>query len=107
MFWDVKIEDKSNQKIRVVFNPTEETISFFGVYKPKNQQWVVFGEILHESLEITLEQIQENIFKVYEIMAKRVAQYENMAEGFKVIKEIAIDDGTIKNEESNIPPYSK
>jgi len=102
MVWKIKIEGKPNQRIDVVFNPTEESLSFIGAYKPKNKPWVVFSEAEHKSHDIDLEQLQEKIFEAYEILAKRVEQYEELAKGMALIKDIAVEEEE-KQTEDNFP----
>jgi hypothetical protein len=91
MRWRVNIEGKDNQRIIVTFDPKSETIAFIGQYKPHNQDWVDFSEIKH-SMHINLQTIQELLGKVYDEMKIRLEAYENINEGFSVIKKIEIQD---------------
>lgn len=87
MEWIVKITEQPNQRILVKFDPKKEEIIFIGQYKPHNKQWVDFSEESY-SMEIELEMIQKLLLKTYEKMKERLAAYENISEGFSVIKEI-------------------
>ena len=91
MEWKVEIEGKTNQRILVKFDPKNELIIFIGQYKPHNKEWVDFSEESY-SMDITLETIQELLFKVYQKMKERLDAYLNIAEGFKVIKLIEIKE---------------
>jgi hypothetical protein len=107
MKWDIRIENKSNQRIVVKFDPIDKQLSFVGQYKLHNREWVDFTitkqslwfslteddkynrAILAEKL-ITLETIQKQLLKTYEELKKLVEIYENIAEGMSVIKMIEI-----------------
>lgn len=97
MRWKVNIEDKEtsllldNQKIMVTFDPLNEQIIFTGQFKPKNKEWVVFSEEKY-SMNINLTQIQELLGKTYSTMKTRLDAYDNIAEGFAIIKNIAIEE---------------
>jgi hypothetical protein len=99
MKWDVKIENKPNQKIVVKFDPMSEKLIFAGQYKPHNREWVNFTETEEqlwqyeegqEKIFITFERIQELLLKTYEILKERVTAYEDIAEGMSAIKVIEI-----------------
>lgn len=87
MEWIVKITEQPNQRILVKFDPKKEELIFVGQYKPHNKQWVDFSEESY-SMEIDLETIQNLLLKTYKKMKKRLLAYENISEGFSVIKEI-------------------
>ena len=91
MEWKVQIEDKPNQRILVRFDPLTETIRFYGQYKPHNREWVNFSEETYP-MDIDLDVLQDMMSKVYNKMKERVAAYNNLAEGFTVIKEIKIEE---------------
>jgi len=87
MEWIVKITEQPNQRILVKFDPKKEEVVFIGQYKPHNKQWVDFSEESY-SMEIELGTIQNLLIKTYKKMKERLAAYENISEGFSVIKEI-------------------
>lgn len=91
MEWKVTIENKPNQRIVVRFAPKEELVYFVGQYKPKNKEWLDFSEEAH-SMKIDLEEIQKLLSKVYDKMKERLAAYDNIAEGFTIIREIGIEE---------------
>jgi hypothetical protein len=91
MEWIVKIEGKDNQRIQIKFDPKNEEIKFIGQYKPHNKEWVDFSEESYQ-MDINLETIQELLFKTYEEMKKRLIAYNDIAEGFKIIKLIEIKE---------------
>ena len=94
MEWIVKIEktpDNENevlQRIRIQFSPMTESIFFYGEARVKNNQWHVFSEETH-SMYITLNELQECMEKVVLKMRERLQEYENLAKGFTVLKEVA------------------
>ena len=92
MEWKVYIEDKPNQRILVRFDPMNEMIHFIGQYKPRNKDWYDFSEETYP-MEIDLETLQDMMTKVYNKMKERLTAYNNVAEGFTVIKEIKIEEG--------------
>jgi hypothetical protein len=105
MNWIIKIENKPNLRINVKFRPQSESIIFIGQYKiPKTNEWVDFNHKF-ESMDITIEKIQEAMLEVYDGLKKIVDAYENLLEGFKFIKVIEIrEEGQeveIKKEENN------
>ena len=87
MEWIVKIEAEKDQRIRVTFNPVMELIHFFAE-KRINNKWHIFSQDTH-GIEITLEQLQKKMGDVVTQMRTRLKEYNNVAEGFSVIKEIA------------------
>lgn len=97
MEWIIKIEknpeieDERDQRIRVLFNPQLEIIQFFGEVKIKNNQWYVFSQDTH-ALKIDLDQLQQVMEGIVILMRKRLVEYENLAQGFTVLKEIAIKE---------------
>jgi len=80
-----------NQRIVVKYDPQKDEIKFMGQYKPHNKEWTVFSEESY-STEIDLEKIQELLYRTYNKMRERVKVYENIAEGFNVIKLIQIPE---------------
>lgn len=90
MDWTIKIEGKSNQRIMVNFDPENESITFIGQYKPHNREWVNFSQEKH-SMIIDLETIQELLENVYDIMKKRLEAYEELNQGFSILKVIEIE----------------
>jgi len=96
MKWTVAIENKPNLRIKVGFLPFAESIEFIGQHKIKTGEWIDFCHEM-ESMDITVEKIQEVLLKTHDELQKRVDGYENIAEGFKFIKVIEIkefdDDG--------------
>ena len=106
MKWHIKIENKPNQRITVIFDPLTERLLFTGEYKPHNREWVLFYQnsigcwiIIHPQNApdivsgkelITAEKIEEEISKTYEELKKKVEIYENLAEGFSAIKVIEV-----------------
>jgi len=96
MRWKVDIEDNDgksidNQRIIVTFDPLNEQIVFTGQFKPHNKEWVVFSEEKY-SMNINLTEIQKLLGKTYSIMKTRLDAYDNIAEGFAIIKNIAIEE---------------
>ncbi len=103
MEWTIKIEGNEvdlvsekklpipNQRIVVKYDPQKDEIKFMGQYKPHNKEWTVFSEESY-STEIDLEKIQELLYRTYNKMRERVKVYENIAEGFNVIKLIQIPE---------------
>jgi hypothetical protein len=100
MKWIVRIEktpdveDERDQRIRFEFMPLSESILIQGEAKVKNNEWVVFSSRLHP-MEITLEQLQEQMEAVIVEMRKRLVEYENLSKGFTVLKWIALEDESI------------
>ena len=62
MEWIVKIIGEKNQRIKVVFNPLGESITFYGEARVKNNEWTVFSIFKHKMI-IELDQIQEMMTK--------------------------------------------
>lgn len=91
MEWIIKLENKPNQRIKVVFAPKNETIFFYGQYKPHNKEWVDFSEET-SSMTIDLETTISIIKKVYDLMKKRLDAYENISQGFTIIKVIEVKE---------------
>jgi hypothetical protein len=101
MEWKIAITNKPNERIVVRFDPKNQYLVFIGQYKPKNRGWIDFILINKQFLSIdtkmmeyliTAEEIQETLLSTYNILKKRVDVYNNIAEGFTVIKEIQILD---------------
>jgi hypothetical protein len=91
MQWKINIENKPNQRILVKFEPQEEQLIFIGQYKPHNKDWVDFS-VEKNSIEIDAITIQSLLDKTYRTMEKRLKAYENIAEGFNIIKAIEIKE---------------
>jgi len=91
MRWIIKIENNANQRILVRFDPKAEQVVFIGQYKPNNAIWTDFSE---ESIAMNtnLEIIQNTLTSVYDVMKKRFEAYENINQGFSVLKIIEIQD---------------
>lgn len=90
MQWIVKIENKSNQRIMIKFDPMKELLYFIGQYKIKIN-WIDFSEEEY-SMNITLEIIQDLLFKVYKKMNERLKVHEDINKSFEVIKIIEIKE---------------
>ena len=103
MEWIVTIEGKPSQRIVVRFDPLNEMIHFIGQYKPHNRKWVDFSEETHV-MDIDLETLQDMMSKVYVKMKERLTAYNNVAEGFTLIKEVKIDTGELVS--TTISDYS-
>jgi hypothetical protein len=105
MEWIVKIEGKPNQRILVRFDAMNELMKFIGQYKPHNKEWVNFSEEIKPvwdsnkivetptkdlyKLELELinvDIIQSTLLHTYEKLKKRVEAYEEIDEGFTLIK---------------------
>jgi hypothetical protein len=91
MRWIVDLENKPNQRIVVRFDPKSEMVTFTGQYKPHNKEWVDFSEESY-SMEIDLETIQDLLAKTYNKMKERLIAYNNIAEGFVLLKTIEIKE---------------
>lgn len=91
MNWIVKIIGEDKQRIKVVFDPAEEKIHFFGEVKIKGNEWVPFSVETHKMV-IELDQIQKTMAKAVKTMRKRLKEYNNLNEGFSVIKEVEFQD---------------
>lgn len=85
------VENEIQQRIRIQFSPMTESILFYGEAKVKNNLWDVFSEATHP-MEITLEQLQEQMQIVVLEMRKRLKEYENLAKGFSVLKWVAFEE---------------
>jgi hypothetical protein len=89
MVWKVAIEGKPNQRILVRFDPLTETIFFHGQFKPHNKEWFDFS-IESYPMDIDLDTLQEMMGKAYRKMRDRLVAYNNVADGFTIIKEVRI-----------------
>lgn len=95
MQWIVKIENKSNQRIMVKFDPMKELLYFIGQYKIKIN-WIDFSQEEY-SMNITLEVIQDILFKVYEKMNERLKVHEDLNKSFEIIKVIEIKEEVLNS----------
>jgi hypothetical protein len=91
MEWIVNIEGSKNQRVKIKFYPKSEEVFFIGQYKPHNKEWIDFSEETY-SMEIDLPVIQELLAKTVKTMRERLKAYENIAEGFQVIKLIEVKE---------------
>lgn len=93
MEWRVKIFKEDNQRVRVVFKPLEDTLYFFGEFKPYNKAWEIFSQVKMTTNKLDLEIIQERLEETIALLKKRCGEYDNIAEGFSVLKEVEyVDD---------------
>jgi len=92
MKWIVKIEEKDNQRIVVEFNPIKELLFFYGQYKPHNKEWMIFSEDSHNIYDVNVEIIQQKLLNTYEVMKKRLDKFDEINEGFTLIKIIEIQN---------------
>jgi len=90
MIWIVKIENKINQRIKVVFDPMSEQLTFTGQFKPHNEMWTDFSEETH-SINIDLTTISNLLFDVQQKMEERLSTYKNVEEVFSKIKIVEIN----------------
>ena len=88
--WDIKIENRPNQRIRIEYSPSIDTVYIMGEYKPKNRKWQLFSTVLHEG-HIDLDLLQEKMEIVIVEMRKRIEEYKNLDKGFSVLKIIAVE----------------
>ena len=89
MDWSVKIVGKPNMRIKVWFEPKTEYIHFSGQYKPKNNTWVEFSEVILK-MKTDLQEIQESMAQTYDLMQKRVDVYLDLSDTFSLLNEIEI-----------------
>lgn len=97
MEWIIKLTDKPKERILVRFNPLCDELIFIGQHKPHNKPWVDFSMKINKiwgdnETIITLDDIQEMLYDTYSEMKTRLDGYEEIAEGFSVIKEIEIKE---------------
>lgn len=90
MEWQVKIEGQNKKRILVEFHPQGEMIIFKGQFSIRNH-WVDFSNETHP-MDITLEDIQLLLGRVYDSMEKRLKVYEDLDKSFKVIQNIEIPE---------------
>ena len=64
---------------------------FYGEARVKNNEWTVFSIFKHKMI-IELDQIQEMMTKAVSHMRTRLKEYNNVNEGFSVIKEVEFKD---------------
>ena len=93
MKWIVKIEGEKNQRIVVRFEPKSDELIFIGQYRaiPNNLEWIDFSEEKC-SINADLDMIQNKLLSTYETMKKRIEAYDNISEGFSIIKTIEIQE---------------
>lgn len=108
--WYIKIEGQKNQMLSVEFNPPSETIDIIAECRLKNDnnKWTVFASKICP-MDLSLEDLQENIEIVLNRMNKRVEAYKNLDDAFGVLKEVGYvgtgDDNevlVVKNNNSDI-----
>ena len=83
MYWIVKIENKPNQRIMIKFDPMKEMLYFIGQYRIK-VMWIDFSQEEY-SMNITLDVIQELLFKVCEKMNERLRVHDDLNKSFNAI----------------------
>ena len=102
MRWYIKItqkEDEKKQRIEITFDPLNEKIRIYGQTKVDNRSgdygdgWVIFSQDQH-AMEISLPELQEIMEKIIVKMNNRLEEYENLAKGFSVLKEIGFEEPT-------------
>lgn len=93
MKWIVKIDGKKDQRIVILFEPQSDELIFTGQYRAVNSslEWFNFSE-KRCSINIDLEIIQNMLLDTYEMMKIRIEAYNNIAEGFSIIKTIEIQE---------------
>jgi len=87
MEWIVKLTGESNQRIKIRLKPTEELLFIEGEFKPHNKEWVVFSTLSY-NMVITLEELTVHMEDVVNKMRTRIKEYNNLNNGFKVLKEV-------------------
>jgi hypothetical protein len=101
MEWIVKIiqkEGEKKQRIRFEFDPLEEELRVYGEYNVSGVRWVVFSEAnkkfvsTNEDYSIQLEDLQNLMEQVVFSMRPRIREYENLNNGFSVLKEVEFVD---------------
>ena len=95
MEWKINIEGFVDRRIEVRYEPLLNDVVFTGVYKIKNSDWIIFSRMnVLMNDEFNLEKITSTLAIVYDLMKKRIVDYENLNEGFKHIKVIEMVDET-------------
>lgn len=100
MEWIIKIEDKKDRRILVVFDAMHESIKFIGQFKAQSKDmvnsdikngfiWADISEDQHQ-MKITLDELTECVRKVYDKMDERLAVQEDLAKVFTVLKSVKI-----------------
>ena len=92
MEWIVKIEEEKHQRIKIVFDPLGEKIHFYGEARVKQNKWTVFSWFIYDGLGIQLEDIQKKMEDCMSQLRRRLKEYENLDEGFTVLKWVAFED---------------
>ena len=92
MEWIVKIEEEKHQRIKIVFDPLGEKIHFYGEARMKQNKWTVFSWFIYDGIEIQLEDIQKKMEDCVVQLRRRLKEYENLDEGFAVLKWVAFED---------------
>ena len=90
MEWSIRIENKPDQRILVVFEPKYERINFIGQRKVR-MTWITFSEETH-LMKIDFETIQELLLKVYKKMNERIEIHDDLINSFGLIKTIEIKE---------------
>lgn len=93
MKWIVKIDGKKDQRIVILFEPQSDELVFIGQYRAVSNslEWFDFSEE-RCSIDIDLETIQNMLLSTYEKMKIKIEVYNNIAEGFSIIKTIEIQE---------------
>ena len=89
MEWIVKIQNKPELRIVVKFDAKQEQLIFTGQYKPHGRNWMDFNEEKYSIYIITAEIIQELLIKIYDKLKKILDAYNEINEGFGLIKLIS------------------
>ena len=98
MEWKIIIEGEAKKRILVNYDPLKETITFKGQYKSggkdyvydmKTNYWVDFStETL--PMNVTLEDIQKVIVRVYDKMNERLTVHEDLTKSFGIIQQVEL-----------------
>lgn len=90
MRWIINLDDsKGRQRIKVLFEPTEEKLYFIGEYKYKGNSWLKFSEV-QTKMEINLDELKEAMKLTVENMRERIVVHENLDKTFDMIQNIEI-----------------
>lgn len=100
MEWIVKIENDSKKRVLVKFDPLSEEIVFKGQYHTSSKDWALTHDVswVDFSVEnintdnVSLEDIQGVIFRIYEKMNERLKAFNDLSESFKIIQTIGVKE---------------